>query len=40
VVAAARDDGRWILLHRLGRPAGTDRLAKRILAAAPPGDAG
>lgn len=40
VVAAAHDDGRWILLHRLGRPAGTDRLAKRILAAAPPGNAG
>lgn len=32
-VAAAHDDGRWILLHRLGRPARTDRLAKRILEA-------
>ncbi|KES02950.1 beta-lactamase [Streptomyces toyocaensis] len=36
VVAAAHDDGRWLLLHRLGRPSRTDRLAHRILAATPP----
>ncbi|MGW0842605.1 serine hydrolase domain-containing protein [Streptomyces sp. NPDC002787] len=37
VVAAAHDDGRWILLHRLGDRDRTDRLAKRaLLAAAPP----
>ncbi|MFD9108890.1 serine hydrolase domain-containing protein [Streptomyces bottropensis] len=37
VVAAAYDDGRWVLLHRLGDPAGTDRLAKEaLLATAPP----
>lgn len=35
VVAAAHDDGRWIVLHRLGGAAGTDRLAKRTLLAAP-----
>ncbi|MGW1675519.1 serine hydrolase domain-containing protein [Streptomyces sp. NPDC002324] len=37
VMAAAHDDGRWILVHRLGDTAGTDTLAKRtLLAAAPP----
>lgn len=36
VVAAAHDDGRWIVLHRLGAAAGTDRLARRTLLAAPP----
>ncbi|MFC7986652.1 serine hydrolase domain-containing protein [Streptomyces sp. NPDC057336] len=35
VVAAAHDDGRWIVLHRLGDAAGTDRLARKTLLAAP-----
>ncbi|MFC9827071.1 serine hydrolase [Streptomyces albogriseolus] len=35
VVAAAHDDGRWIVLHRLGAAAGTDRLARKTLLAAP-----
>lgn len=35
VVAAARDDGAWLLLHRFGDPAKTDRLAVSTLAAAP-----
>ncbi|MFF8674488.1 serine hydrolase domain-containing protein [Streptomyces sp. NPDC015242] len=35
VVAAARDDGRWLVLHRLGDPAGTDSLARKTLLAAP-----
>ncbi|QNP64029.1 serine hydrolase domain-containing protein [Streptomyces genisteinicus] len=35
-VAVAHDDGRWLLLHRLGgSPAKTDRLAVAALAAAP-----
>ncbi|WP_455353816.1 serine hydrolase domain-containing protein [Streptomyces sp. SYSU K217416] len=34
-VAAAHDDGRWILVHRLGSPARTDRLALKTLAASP-----
>lgn len=33
VLAAAYDDGRWMLLHRLGDPARTERLATRVLAA-------
>ncbi|MFE7764800.1 serine hydrolase domain-containing protein [Streptomyces sp. NPDC057438] len=33
VLAAAYDDGRWILLHRLGGLARTERLATRVLAA-------
>lgn len=36
VLAAAYDDGRWILLHRLGDPARTDSLAKRVLLATVP----
>ncbi|MFE6198074.1 serine hydrolase domain-containing protein [Streptomyces sp. NPDC057838] len=35
VVAAAHDDGRWLVLHRLGDPAGTDSLARKTLLAAP-----
>ncbi|TXS55817.1 serine hydrolase domain-containing protein [Streptomyces sp. t39] len=35
VVAAAHDDGRWLLLHRFGDPAKTDRLAVATLTAAP-----
>ncbi|MEU9225943.1 serine hydrolase domain-containing protein [Streptomyces massasporeus] len=35
VVAAAHDDGRWIVLHRLGDADGTDRLARKTLLAAP-----
>ncbi|CAL9480486.1 serine hydrolase domain-containing protein [Streptomyces sp. enrichment culture] len=35
VVAAAHDDGRWIVLHRLGDAAGTERLARKALLAAP-----
>ncbi|WP_371579352.1 serine hydrolase domain-containing protein [Streptomyces sp. NBC_01314] len=39
VMAAAHDDGRWILLHRLGDGARTDSLAKQtLLAAVPPRD--
>ncbi|MEI5522439.1 serine hydrolase domain-containing protein [Streptomyces brasiliscabiei] len=34
VMAAAHDDGRWILLHRLGDTARTDSLAKETLLAA------
>ncbi|UUU33177.1 beta-lactamase family protein [Streptomyces sp. CA-210063] len=36
VVAAAHDDGRWILLHRLGDRARTDELARQTLLAAVP----
>lgn len=36
VVAAAHDDGRWLVLHRLGDAARTDRLARKALLAAPP----
>ncbi|MER5888037.1 serine hydrolase domain-containing protein [Streptomyces sp. NPDC001941] len=35
VLAAAHDDGRWIVLHRLGDAAATDRLARQTLLAAP-----
>ncbi|CAL9485168.1 serine hydrolase domain-containing protein [Streptomyces sp. enrichment culture] len=35
VVAAAHDDGRWLVLHRLGDPDGTDSLARKTLLAAP-----
>ncbi|MEU2683373.1 serine hydrolase domain-containing protein [Streptomyces hygroscopicus] len=35
VVAAAHDDGRWIVLHRLGDAAGTGSLARKTLLAAP-----
>ncbi|GLV72306.1 serine hydrolase domain-containing protein [Streptomyces hygroscopicus] len=35
VVAAAHDDGRWIVLHRLGDAAGTASLARKTLLAAP-----
>jgi D-alanyl-D-alanine-carboxypeptidase/D-alanyl-D-alanine-endopeptidase len=31
VVAAAHDDGPWLVLHRLGGSARTDRLARKIL---------
>ena len=34
VVAAAHDDGRWIVLHRLGAADRTDRLARETLLAA------
>jgi D-alanyl-D-alanine-carboxypeptidase/D-alanyl-D-alanine-endopeptidase len=33
VLGAAFDDGRWILVHRLGGPARTERLATKALAA-------
>ncbi|MEU2432343.1 serine hydrolase domain-containing protein [Streptomyces sp. NPDC007861] len=36
VVAAAHDDGRWLLVHRLGSPGRTDRLAVKTLAATSP----
>lgn len=34
VLAAAHDDGEWILVHRLGSVAGTNRIAKRSILAA------
>ncbi|MFE2049752.1 serine hydrolase domain-containing protein [Streptomyces sp. NPDC059459] len=34
-VAAAHDDGRWIVVHRLGDAADTGRLARETLLAAP-----
>ncbi|MFF3845739.1 serine hydrolase domain-containing protein [Streptomyces sp. NPDC002328] len=37
VVAAAHDDGRWVVVHRLGGPDGAERLARKaLLAAGPP----
>ncbi|URN12582.1 hypothetical protein LUW77_15700 [Streptomyces radiopugnans] len=41
VVVAAHDDGRWIVLHRLGGAAATESLARKTLlaAAAPRGRA-
>ncbi|MFD5576825.1 hypothetical protein [Streptomyces pseudogriseolus] len=35
VMAAAHDDGRWIVLHRLGAGDATDDLARKTLLAAP-----
>lgn len=40
VVAAAYDDGRWVLVHRLGDVAGTGDLAERALRTATPPPAG
>ncbi|MCK8679123.1 serine hydrolase domain-containing protein [Streptomyces lichenis] len=35
VVAAAHDDGRWVVLHRLGGLAGTEKLARKVFLTAP-----
>ncbi|MFI9393537.1 serine hydrolase domain-containing protein [Streptomyces bauhiniae] len=40
VMAAAHDDGRWLVLHRLGPASATDSLARETLLAAPAPDAG